>query len=149
MIHMDYRFFEMARKASTFSDYPKRKIGCIVTYKNKVISVGYNCTKSHPLQAKYAKYRGIVTPMPVSLHAEMAALLKVKDMDIDWKRVSVYIFRTHKDGSLANCRPCNACMSLIKELGIKNIYYTNDEAFCHEEITSHTYGKVMNNAQEA
>lgn len=142
------RFFDMAHKVSTLSDYPRHKIGCIVVYKNKVISVGYNCTKSHPLQAKYGKYRGLVTPQPVSLHAEMAALLKIKDMDIDWKKVSIYIFKAHKDGSLANCRPCNACMSLIKELGIKNIYYTSQEAFCHEQITSETFGKIMSNSRD-
>lgn len=30
-------------------------------------------------------------------------------------------------------RPCPACMSAIKELGIKNIYYTTDNGYAYEK----------------
>lgn len=144
---MNQKFFEMAHKASLFSDYPVHKIGCVVVYKGKIISVGYNCNKSHPLQKKYGIYRGEVSPMPISLHAEISALLKIKDMDIDWKKVEVYIFKAHRDGSLAPSRPCNACMTMIKDMGIKNIFYTSNDSFCHEQITEYTVGKMMNTRQ--
>ena len=31
-------------------------------------------------------------------------------------------------------RPCPSCMAAIKDLGIRNIYYTTDDGFSHEII---------------
>lgn len=66
------------------------------------------------------------------LHAEMMCLLGLKDMDIDFHKVKLYIYREDKNGNLANCRPCAACISVIDRLGIKYIYYTIDGGFVRE-----------------
>ena len=52
------RGFKLAKNASTFSDR-KIKIGAVLMYKSKVISVGYNTTKSSPIQKMYNVYRNI------------------------------------------------------------------------------------------
>lgn len=31
-------------------------------------------------------------------------------------------------------RPCPACMAMIKNLGIKKIYYTTDDGFAFEQL---------------
>ena len=46
--------------------------------------------------------------------------------DINWSNVSIYTYRELKDGTIACSRPCPACMALIKKLGIKTIYYTDE-----------------------
>ena len=80
----DKRYYSLAEKASSFSDYKKCHIGCIAVYKNKVIAAGYNTNKTSPLQAEYNKYRGyILPPQKNGIHAEMSCLIKIKDMDID------------------------------------------------------------------
>ena len=117
------------------SDYNRVHIGAVAIYKNQVLSVGYNTNKTHPLQKKYNRYRHMyyssVEPMP-KLHAEMMCLLNIKDMDIDFSKVELYIYREDKNGNLAICRPCRACMKMIDDLGIKKIYYTTDGGFAKE-----------------
>ena len=49
------RGFKLAKNASEFSDC-HIKIGAVLMYKNKVISVGYNTTKSNPIQKAYNIY---------------------------------------------------------------------------------------------
>lgn len=134
--------FSLAKRASTFSDSAPYKIGCVVAYKNKVLSIGYNTSKTHPLQMEFNRERGVSPQYPSRLHAEIHALSKIKDMDIPWEKVKVYIYRGHKNGAPANARPCHACMQMMKSLGIRNIFYTQDGSYCHEEILEDTMGKL-------
>lgn len=76
-------------------------------------------------------YYDSVEPMP-KLHAEMMCLLNIRDMDIDFSKVELYIYREDKNGNLAICRPCAACMKMIDNLGIKKIHYTTDGGFANE-----------------
>jgi deoxycytidylate deaminase len=77
-------------------------------------------------------------PIP-ALHAEMMCLLGLKDMDIDYSKVKLYIYREDNNGNTANCRPCPACMELIDRLGIKKIFYTTENGYAKE---------VRNNTEE-
>ena len=54
--------------------------------------------------------------------------------DIDFKNVNLYIFRSYKDGNPGLARPCESCFNLIQDLGIRNIYYSDEGGFSHEEI---------------
>lgn len=131
---MNCHFFTLAKNASMCSDFNKQRLGCVITYKNRVISSGFNCCKTHPLQKKYNKYRFPTDNTPHTLHAEIYALAPLVDCDIDWSRVEVYIYRSHKDGSLGLARPCKSCMALIKTLGIKKIHYTTENGYATEYI---------------
>lgn len=66
-----------------------------------------------------------------TLHAEMSCLIQIKDMDIDFSKVELYIYRENKNG-VAMCRPCKACMKIIDDLGIKRIHYTTYGGFADE-----------------
>lgn len=68
----------------------------------------------------------------ITLHAEISCLLQIKDLDIDFNKVKLYIYREDKNGNLAISRPCGACMKLIDKLGIKTIYYTIDGGYIKE-----------------
>jgi deoxycytidylate deaminase len=65
-------------------------------------------------------------PINEFLHAEMDCLNMIRNMDIDFSKVKIYISRKNLLGELACCRPCSACEYAIKELGIKTVYYTDD-----------------------
>lgn len=117
------------------SDYNRVHIGCVAVYKNHVLAVGYNTNKTHPLQNKYNKYRNMTyenTEPRSSLHAEMSCLMQIKDMDIDFSKVELYVYRENRNGNLAICRPCRACMKMVDDLGIKKIHYTTDSGVAHE-----------------
>lgn len=127
--------FSLAKNASQLSDFPKQKLGCVIIYKNKVISVGYNTTKENPIQKKYNISRGFdVHSAKNSLHAEMMALNKIKDMDINYEKATICVYREFKNGKLALAKPCFACMNAIKDFGIKDIYYTDYEGTIHKRI---------------
>jgi hypothetical protein len=87
-----------------------------------------------PLQKKYNQYRFTVET-PHTCHAETSCLKPlIGRKDIDFKNVDIYIFRSYKNGELGLARPCESCFNLIKDLGIRNIYYSNEGGFSHEEI---------------
>lgn len=132
---MNTRFFEFAKSIASMSDFEKFNIGCVVVYKKAIIGVGFNCNKTHPLQKEYNKLRFDSDSTPQKLHAEMHALLPIRHMDIDWKKVKVYVYRLKKEG-MGLARPCISCMSYIKNLGIKHIYYSTDYGYAHEVLTS-------------
>lgn len=127
-------YFKAAKAVSEMSDFERVKIGAVAVYSHRIISSGTNSNKTNPLQKKYNAYR-YSKDMGHTLHAEVECLLPlINRKDIDFSRVSLYIHRTHKDGTLALARPCPACMALIRELGIKKIYYTGDGSYISENF---------------
>jgi deoxycytidylate deaminase len=130
------KYFNVAKEVSRLSNFHKQHIGCVVVYKHQIISVGYNQTKTHTLQAIYNRYRDIQGKnIQHSIHAEIDALLKIRFFDIDWSKVHIYIYRDHKTTKqLMISKPCPACMAYIKSFGIRHIYYTDDNAYCYLKL---------------
>lgn len=127
-------YFEAARAVSQLSDFPRVKIGSIAVYKHHIISSACNSVKTAPLQKKYNIYR-FSADTPHSIHSELACLKPlIGRKDIDFKYVDLYIYREGKDHEPMLSRPCPSCMKLITDLAIRNIYYTNNGGFSHEEI---------------
>lgn len=131
-------YFNLAKNASQYSDNKRAKLGSVIIYKNKVLSVGWNVeNKTNPLQEEYNRLRGYDVSVEFtksSLHAEFSAMLRIKHMDIDFNKIHMFVYREKKDGTIGNARPCPACMGFAKTLGIKNIYYTTNEGWAYEKI---------------
>ena len=127
-------YLNLARNACYYSDFIKARLGAVLIYKGKVMSVGWNSNKTSPLQKDLNRYRDFEVDCSEAhhtLHAEVACLTKAKDLDIDWCRASLFICRIKKDGSRGLSRPCQGCQTLIRSMGIKNISYTpNDNGWC-------------------
>lgn len=127
-------YFEAAKAMSKLSDFPRIHVGAVAIYKHHLISSGYNSQKTDPLQKRYNRYR-FTDDTPHMAHAECSCLKSlINRKDIDFKYVDLYIYRSTKNNELGLARPCPSCMKLITELGIRNIYYTNNGGFSHEEI---------------
>lgn len=122
------RNFQKAKAASALSDFPTHKLGAVMMLGNKVLAVGYNITKTHPIQKKYNIERGYDPNVRNNgqIHAEMMCLINTKYLDVDWSRVSLYIYREHKDHTTALAKPCPACEKAIRERGIKQVYFTTE-----------------------
>ena len=117
------------------SDFSKRvHVGCIAVLGNKILSIGFNTERTHPLQKKYNAYRDMNCDKFIihKLHAEVACLYPLIDSDINWGKISLYIYRIRNDSPHGNARPCPACMQMIKEFGIKHIYFTTDDGYSYE-----------------
>lgn len=83
--------------------------------RGRLLSVGRNCySKSHPLQKKMAVAVG--QPERIYLHAEVAALVKLKDWT---KAAKIVVSRYTMDGLPAPAKPCPCCMLLLTKIGIE------------------------------
>lgn len=139
---VDYRYFEKARHVASLSDFHKFHIGCIAIYQGQVIGVGFNCNKTHPIQKFYNRYREQSDGMLPKLHAEISCLNQIKNLDINFSKVRLYIYRIRKDQPFGLARPCPSCMAAIKDLGIKDIYYTTNDGYSFERLEKNIVGGV-------
>lgn len=132
--------FKAAQEVSHEADYTgvsHVKVGCVLVYKGTVIAKGANSDKTHPQQEKYNKYRFKKAKnhyLPAKTHAEIAALSKIKELDIDFSDVQLFTYRALKDGHIAMARPCPACMAAIRNLGIRKIHYTTPDGYADEKL---------------
>ena len=80
--------------------------------------------------------------MPAKLHAEINCLNQIRHLDINFSKVKLYIYRIRKDQPFGMARPCPSCMAAIKDLGIKNIYYTTNDGYSYERLEKYKEGGV-------
>lgn len=90
----------------------------ILCRKNRIVHVGWNKPKTHPNNARHP-YRWH-TPL---LHAELDVCLKTHEDDLS--KYTLYVMRVNRNQQFKNSKPCSGCKSLIEQLNINNVYYTN------------------------
>ena len=135
MTHSNLAYFAAAKAVSELSDHKHYKIGAVVVMNHRIISSASNSnSKTHPLQKKYNKYR-FTDEGDHKQHAELAALVPLIRDGIDLSNAAIYVYRVHKNGTLAMSRPCPSCMQLIKDVGIKRVFYTTENGYAYEKIT--------------
>jgi deoxycytidylate deaminase len=125
------RYFNVARKTSFKSDYARCHLGAVIVKGNYIVSKGFNQTKSHPAQFHYNQDTRYQSSQH-SIHAEVDALVKSKDTDLEG--AEIYIYRENAAADLASSRPCPACQRAISESGISTIFYTSPEGFHCEAV---------------
>jgi deoxycytidylate deaminase len=120
MFDINYRFSrleEVAKKIASLSDF-KYQVGAVVFNKGRIISVGYNSTKTHTKLMKYFSH--------ATLHAECDAVLHCPNPDA-LDGASMIVYRTKKNGSPAMSKPCPMCRQIMFEYGIKKVYWSTDQ----------------------
>jgi len=101
----------LARQAITATIYDRR---------GRQISMGRNrYTKSHPLQARLAREAGLHEK--IYLHAEIEALVKLRDWDRAYR---IVIERYAKNGKPALAKPCPICQRGLRLAGIEHVEHT-------------------------
>lgn len=136
----DYRYFKKARQVALISDYQKVHIGCVAVYQGNIISIACNTNKTHPMQKYYNRYREESDVMIPKLHAEINCLNQLKHLNINFSKVKLYIYRIRNDRPYGMARPCPSCMAAIRDLGIRDIYYTTNDGYVHERIEKWNIG---------
>ena len=136
----DYKYFQKAHQIATISDYKKTHVGCVAVYQGQVIGLGCNCNKTHPVQKKYNRYRKDL--MLPKLHVEISCLNQIKHLNINFSKVKLYIYRIRKDQPFGMARPCPSCMAAIKDLGIRDVYYTTNDGYVYEKLEKNKAGGV-------
>lgn len=104
------------------SSTESKKVGCILTSGNNIISEGTNISKTHPVQANFARRAG--QPERVWLHAELRALITAND-----EANICFVARVNRKGFLRSSKPCKVCSLALKEANIKWVYFTSDKGW--------------------
>lgn len=132
----DYRYFSKAHQAALISDFEKTHVGCIAVYQGNIIAIGCNTHKTHPRQQYYNQFRTIRyrdSKYLPKMHAEIHCLNLIRHMDINFTKVKLYIYRIRKDRDFGMSKPCGSCMAAIKDLVIRQIYYTTNDGYVFEK----------------
>ena len=108
-------FFRMASITAQEAENMRIKVGAVISKSGNLIATGHNQRKSHP---------SITTHY---MHAEAAAILS-RRWDGGLRNCIIWVFRQRADGTPAISKPCPDCMKMIRESGIKRVYYTTGEA---------------------
>lgn len=89
------------------------KCAAVIFNKRKVLKVGINKSKTHPLLDPYTEYP--------HLHAETDAIINSRGRI---KGASILVVRTNRQGtSRGMSRPCEVCTKMIRRVGIKRVYW--------------------------
>ena len=94
------------------------RIGAVVFKGKKIYGSGHNEIRSSCYPDKHKKWYD-------SLHAEQAALYH-----LDWntlKGCSMLVVRYGKAGFFGMAKPCPMCEKLLKHVGFKDVYFTNEK----------------------
>lgn len=130
------KYFNIAKELAARSTQRKTKVGCVIVYRNRIIGSGINSNKTNPMQRKYNRLRGFdpdSTNTKNTIHAECDAILHLCDYNnINWNKVHIFIYRIKNKTGFGLARPCKSCEAMIRDLGIKNIYYTTENGWAYE-----------------
>ena len=114
---------QRAVEMASYSDCPNYKLGAVLMKGNKLISQGYNIFKKSHTQSKTI-YNGI--------HAEFSCLYNV---DYEKARnAALFVARVTNAGVLSMARPCDVCLELLRERGVRVFYYTDYEGNVKREV---------------
>ena len=112
----DYRFAEMAAIEAKRSGCLMQH-GCVAVKNGRIFGRGYN---NYRTRCKDGFIQNCMT-----CHAEMSALREVNKLNINFKKISLYIVRVDHNNCLKSSAPCVDCMKHILRLKIKRIIYSN------------------------
>jgi len=123
---MKPRFVNLAKRAARGSKLPFR-VGAVIIHRNQVISLGTNKAKTHPRSMTAFK----------AIHAELDAVLGVPLEEL--RGSTMYVIRITNSELIAMAKPCIHCMALLRQVGIRKIFYSTEKRQI-EEITIPTNG---------
>jgi len=95
--------------------------------RNRIISIGMNSTKTHPMNLKYNyinKNKQKISDI-VGTHIELNAIIKLGIEDCS--KLTLINTRINRNNLLDNSAPCHGCSDMINQLNFKNVFYTTCE----------------------
>jgi len=93
--------------------------------RNRIISIGLNSLKTHPLNLKYNyvnKNNQSISDI-VGTHAELSAVIKLGEEDCSG--LTLVNTRINRNNQLDFSAPCSGCCDMINQLNFKNVYFSN------------------------
>ena len=107
------RGMRAAIKAARLSQFYAHRVGAALFSGPRLLSLGFNQHKSHPRSNCFTR------------HAEFNSLIGNKRTRQDYRNLTLYVARLTRTDKISLSRPCVACQKVIKDAGIKNVFYTD------------------------
>ena len=101
------------QKYAKLSAYRPYLMSAVIIKAGKVISRALNRKSPGVLKDPRYKYK--------SIHAELAAILGVYKDDL--KGATIFVAGESASGNNICSKPCDRCMDVIQEVGIKRVFY--------------------------
>lgn len=113
----------LCKIAETVAPVRRTRLAAAIYHKKKLVSIGVNEWKTHPLQAHYNVHDG-----SAPIHAEMSAIVRaLKTLPVsDLRECELVVVRLLRNDQRALSKPCAACSAAIKAFGIKAVYFTTN-----------------------
>ena len=120
----------------TFDQGMEYHLCAVIVKSGKPISVGFNSFSTNAFVEHYANLSRGIRDYCLSTHAEMDAVLRIRNR-VDLNGCKIYVARNLKKGGMATSRPCEICQNVLYNYGIKRAFYTiNDNEYGVMRITS-------------
>jgi deoxycytidylate deaminase len=100
----------------------RHQLGAVVLQGGRIISTGHNQRRHVRLPNEWANRKDTVC-------AERAALLKCMNTA---KGGTLYVGRYTQGGKFRLAKPCEACLRMMNDLGIKRVFYTDNNGIFKE-----------------
>lgn len=115
-------FLQIAKSEAKKSQH-QFLVGAVLTIGSRVISKGHN----KPDKTHKIAYWNHEVPEFATTHAEIDALVNVSKKVS--QRCNLYVVRLLRSNhKIANAKPCEMCMTVIKDMGVKKVFYTIAES---------------------
>lgn len=107
-----------ANAAAKLSDFTNFKVGAIVFHKDRILGIGRNQNRSHPMQAKHATHE-----KKIWCHAEISAIIRTTPKEREGASILV-VRPSFNTGRQNDSKPCLGCFGAIEiKSGLKFLYY--------------------------
>ena len=114
-MHKDIEIMREAYRVGANSCCKKKKVGCVIAIKNKIVSTGYNCIKDRNFNCQNGECsQNIENKCLMIIHAEQNVIFDAIKKKIDFTKASLYV----------TLSPCLPCARLIYGAGIKKIFFS-------------------------
>ena len=114
------RYLKLAIDVSKWATCLSRKVGCVITVKNRIVATGYNGAPSGVVSCLDKDYclrekchSGERLDMCMAAHAEQNAITQAAKLGISIDDGDAYI----------TTQPCTTCTKLLINCGIKRVFY--------------------------
>ena len=104
--HMDY--FMMCHRLASKSHHSRFHHGAIVVHRRGCI-VGKGSNKKR-------------------IHAEVSSIMNISNFS-RYQNLVVYVCRVNSTGGFMNSRPCDACMTFMRENNVTKVYFSDEDGF--------------------
>lgn len=122
------KLINVALSVADLSTFRREKLGAIILSKKDILSTGFNQSKTHPAQKHFNQFRDDIDSESACIHAEMAAIQKVKNKKL-LVGATIIVARRTKNGRPGLAKPCAACSYAIRKYKIFRVIYTTNNGY--------------------